>query len=50
MKYMIRISCGGQFIGYMSHKNRMAWSKKVALKHALKYVALHGGFAELEEV
>ena len=50
MKYQIRCYKENVFIGYLSHKDRMAWSKKVALKHALEYVAKHGGFAELEEV
>ena len=50
MKYQIRCYNDNVFVGYMTHENRMAWSKNVALKHALEYVALHGGYAELEEV
>jgi hypothetical protein len=46
MKFNIRITkADGTDGGYLSHRNRMEWSFKTAVKHAEEFVYKHGGKA-----
>lgn len=34
---------------YLTHKDRDSWSKRVAMKHAKEFTAMHGNRAEIKE-
>lgn len=49
MKYCVRITkADGSFGGYLSHRNRMEWSFRTAVKYAEEFVLKHGGHAKVE--
>jgi len=41
--YSVKVTHKDGTIAYLSHRDRTAWHKATALKHAREYVLAHGG-------
>ena len=48
--YFVRlIDCTG-FAGYLTHRNRMFWCKRTAIKYGNEFIEKFGGSFNLEEL